>query len=276
MMSVVTARAASLRSPSTITGSIGVVGGKLAMTGLFNKVGITTETIERGKNSGIFSSNSKFSDSEREAITANMQDVYRLFTAKAAAGRHLPLVCTLNATRVSDATARLLGIDHAVLDELALAASPGAGGLVLVPYFDGERTPNRPDATGAMTGLRSDITREQLARAAIEGVVCGLLDGLDALAAAGVPTSGRLLLVGGGARSRAYREILSALSGRALYVPDAAEHVAAGACAQAAAVLHGRPPDVVAAHWALGAGSVVEPADIDRDVIRARYADARG
>jgi xylulokinase len=193
-----------------------------------------------------------------------------------ATGRFLPLVCTLNASRVSDATARLLGIDHAAFDELALAAPAGSGGVVLVPYFDGERTPNRPDATGLVTGLRSDVTREQLARAAIEGVVCGLLDGLDALAGAGVPTTGRLLLVGGAARSRAYREVLAALAGRALCVPDAAEHVAAGACAQAAAVLHGRPPDTIASEWDLGAGSVVEPADVDRDAIRARYANARG
>ncbi len=98
-----------------------------------------------------------------------------------ASGRHLPLVCTLNATKVTDAVAGLLGIDHAGLDELALAAPPGAGGLSLLPYLDGERTPNRPTATGVLSGLRSDVTRAQLARAAVEGVVCGLLDGLDAL-----------------------------------------------------------------------------------------------
>ena len=78
------------------------------------------------------------------------------------------------------------------LDALALAAEPGAGGVTLVPYFDGERTPNRPDATGTIAGLRSDVTREQVARAAFEGVVCGLLDGLDALDGAGVATGGRL------------------------------------------------------------------------------------
>ena len=102
-----------------------------------------------------------------------------------ATGRHLPLVCTLNATKVTDAVARLLGVDHDGLDALALAAAPGAGGLSLLPYLDGERTPDRPTATGVLTGLRSDVTREQLARAAVEGVVCGLLDGLDALGAVG-------------------------------------------------------------------------------------------
>ena len=119
-----------------------------------------------------------------------------------ATGRYLPLVCTLNATKVTDATAHLLGVDLPDLDEMALATEPGAGGIVFVPYLDGERTPNRPGASGVISGLRSDCAREQVARSAFEGVVCGLLDGLDALQAAGVATDGRLFLVGGGARSR--------------------------------------------------------------------------
>ncbi len=189
-----------------------------------------------------------------------------------ATGRFLPLVCTLNATKVTDAIARLLGVDHAGFDELALQSPPGADGVTLVPYFDGERTPNRPDATGTLAGLRSDVTREQVARAAIEGVVCGLLDGLDALQAAGVGAPGRLVLVGGGARSRAFRQVVADCSGRPVTVPHATEHVAAGACVQAAAVLHGRAPEAVAAAWQLGAGDVVEPVpDADRDAIRARY-----
>ena len=130
-----------------------------------------------------------------------------------ATGRHLPLVCTLNATKVTDAVRRLLGVDHEELDRLALAGAPGAGGLTLLPYLDGERTPDRPNATGVLAGLRSDVGREQLARAAVEGVVCGLLDGLDALAAF-APTGGQLIVVGGGARSRAYRQVLADLSGR--------------------------------------------------------------
>ncbi len=107
-----------------------------------------------------------------------------------ATGKFLPLVCTLNATKVTDAVARLLGVDDDRLGVLALDAPAGAGGVAVLPWFDGERTPNRPDATGMITGLRSDVTREQIARAAFEGVVCGLLDGIDALDAAGVPVEG--------------------------------------------------------------------------------------
>jgi xylulokinase len=183
----------------------------------------------------------------------------------------------MNATKVTDSVAGWLGVDHDGLDALALSAVPGAGGVVLTPYFDGERTPNRPGASGAMTGLRTATTREQLARAAIEGVVCGLLDGLDALTDAGVRTDGNIVLVGGGAGSAAYPRVLAELSGRPVVVPDETEHVAAGACIQAAAVLGSRPITEVAREWALARGPVTEPdLGVDREAVRAAYAKARG
>jgi xylulokinase len=191
-----------------------------------------------------------------------------------ATGRFLPLVCTLNATKVTDAIARLLGVDLAGLDALALAAPPGSGGTVLVPYFDGERVPDRPHARGTIAGLRSDVSREEVARAAFEGVVCGLLDGLDALGAAGVETGGRLLLVGGGGHSRAFRRILADLSGRPVVVPEAPELVATGACVQAAAVLGHAEPAEIATAWELGTGVEIEPVAGDRDEVRARYSEA--
>ena len=192
-----------------------------------------------------------------------------------ATGRYLPLVCTLNATKVTDAIARLLHVDHPGLDQLALQSPAGAGGVVLVPYFDGERTPNRPDATGTLTGLRSDVTAEQVARAAFEGVVCGLLDGLDALRAVGAPVDGRMVLIGGGARSLAYQQVLADLAQRPVEVPKG-EQVAIGACVQAAAVLHQRPPEDVASAWGLGEGRAVEPdSTVDAAAVRARYARAR-
>lgn len=191
-----------------------------------------------------------------------------------ASGHFLPLVCTLNATKVTDAVARLLGLDHEQTSLLALTAEPGAGGVVLVPYFDGERTPNRPDSTGAVLGLRSDVGRPQLARAAYEGVVCGLLDGLDAMGRVGVVTGGRLLLTGGGARAEAYRRTLADLAGRPVIVPDTDETVATGACVQAAAVAGGESPGTVAARWGLGAGHVVEPHAIDAAAVRQAYTAA--
>ena len=154
-------------------------------------------------------------------------------------GHFLPLVATLNAARVLDAIARLLGVDHAQLSELALAAAPGAGGLTLLPYFEGERTPNLPDATAELTGMTlASTTRENLARAAVEGMLRGLAAGLDAIRDLGVPIE-RALLVGGGAQSEAVRRIAPDLLGVPVDVPPPAEYVALGAARQAAGVLAG-------------------------------------
>ena len=191
-----------------------------------------------------------------------------------ATGRFLPLVCTLNATQVTDAFAHWLGVDTDALSKLALEAAPGAGGVVVLPYFDGERTPNRPDATGTVAGLRTDTSREQLARAAFEGVVCGLLDGLDALAVQ--RGSGRVLLVGGGARSPAYQRVVADLTGTEIVLPDGDEHVATGACVQAATLLHGTAPEDVIRHWGIGTGRTIFPnPDVDAAGVRSRYARVR-
>ena len=189
-----------------------------------------------------------------------------------ATGRYLPLVCTLNATKVSDAVARLLGVAADELDALALAAPAGAGGLTLVPHFDGERTPNRPRATGLLHGIRSDVSREQLARAAIEGVLCNLLEGADHLPA----TDGRLVLAGGGARSAAYRQVVADLTQRPVFVPDDEELVARGAAIQAAAVLTGASLEDVAGEWRM-AGATVDPdPTVDAAAIRSAYSDEVG
>ncbi|CAN5597379.1 xylulokinase [soil metagenome] len=191
-----------------------------------------------------------------------------------ATGRYLPLVCTLNATKVTDAIARLLGVDARGLSDLALGSVPGAGGLVLVPHLDGERTPNRPDATGTLAGIRSDVTREHLARAAIEGVVANLLAGAGELARWEPSIAdGRILLVGGGARSAAFRQVVANLTGRPVLVPAADELVARGAAIQAAAVLAGCSIDEVAAAWGTGPVLTVEPDPAaDGAATRAAYA----
>lgn len=152
-------------------------------------------------------------------------------------GHYLPLVATLNAARVLDAIARLLDVDHAGLSALALAAEPGAGGLRLLPYFEGERTPNLPDATAELTGMTlASTTRENLARAAVEGMLGGLAAGLDAIRALGVPIE-RALLIGGGAQSEAVRRIAPAVLGVPVEVPAPREYVALGAARQAARAL---------------------------------------
>ncbi|MFP5068112.1 xylulokinase [Pseudonocardia nantongensis] len=161
-----------------------------------------------------------------------------------ATGAYLPLACTLNASRVLDATGRLLGVDHEELGRLALAAEPGAGGLVLVPYLEGERTPNLPDATGALHGWTlASGTRENLARAAVEGMLHAQRVGLEALRAQGVAVSG-VTLVGGAARSEAVCRIAAQVFEVPVSVPEPGEYVADGAARQAAWALRGgaRPP----------------------------------
>jgi xylulokinase len=190
-----------------------------------------------------------------------------------ATGRFLPLVCTMNATKVTDTIARLLGVDHATFDVLALEAPPGSEGLVLVPHLDGERTPNRPSATGSLSGLRTDAAPAHLARAAVEGVVCNLLAAVDALGQ--LAADGRVLLVGGAARSPAYRRVVADLTGRVVQVPSDGDLVAAGAAVQAAAVHRGCGFTEITDAWNLARGDVVEPDDtVDRAAIRAAYADA--
>lgn len=181
-----------------------------------------------------------------------------------AAGGFLPLVCTLNAARVLDAIAALLGVDHATLGALALTTPAGAGGLVLQPYFEGERTPDLPHATGTLFGLTlTTTTPAHLARAAIEGVLCGLADGLDAITTLGCATR-RLLLIGGAARNEGVARIAAEVFDVPVVVPEPGEYVALGAAVQAAWTLTGtRPP------WQPMSWSTPEPAT--EPAIRARY-----
>ncbi|HZB31627.1 MAG TPA: FGGY-family carbohydrate kinase, partial [Streptosporangiaceae bacterium] len=161
-----------------------------------------------------------------------------------ATGRFLPLVCTLNAARVLSSTAALLGCPLEEFSALALAASPGAGGLTLLPYLDGERTPNRPEATGVLRGLTTtNATRENLARAAVEALLAALADAVDHLTAHGVRPR-RVLLIGGGANSPAVRRLAPAIFGVPVSVPAPGEYVALGAARQAAWALAGtaEPP----------------------------------
>ena len=164
-------------------------------------------------------------------------------------GRFLPLVCTLNAARILDAATQILGCTHDELGELALAAPAGAHGLTLLPYFEGERTPNRPDATGTLTGITlENSNRNDIARAYIEGMLCGLVDATNSLAQRGVAVN-RILLIGGAAKNPAIGEIAAALFGREVLIPSAGEYVANGAARQAAWALLGgaQAPD-----WDLG------------------------
>lgn len=161
-----------------------------------------------------------------------------------AAGGYLPLACTLNGAKVLDFAAMLLGVDHAGLSQLALAGEPGAHGVTLLPYFDGERTPNRPDATGMLHGLTTSTTREDIARGVIEGLLNSMRDAVTAVETATGSPAQRIKLIGGAARNEALRAIAPEIFGTDVVVPEPAEYVALGAARQAAWVLSGadQPP----------------------------------
>jgi xylulokinase len=158
-----------------------------------------------------------------------------------AGGAYLPLSCTINAARILTMTAELLGVDLDALADLALSSPPGANGAVFLPYLDGERTPNRPSATGVLRGLTSGTTPADVARAAVEALLCSLADAIDAL---GVPPR-RVLVIGGAARNRAVRALAPAVWGIDADFAEPGEYVALGAARQAAWALAGSadPPE---------------------------------
>lgn len=183
-----------------------------------------------------------------------------------AAGGFLPLVATLNAARVLDATASLLGVDLDELARLALAAEPGSGGLVLQPWFEGERTPNLPDATASLFGMTlASTTRENLARAAIEGVLCGLAEGLDRIRVHGVAAD-RILLVGGAAQNEAVARVAAQVFAAPVEIPQPGEYVALGAAVQAAWALSGERPE-----WPVEVAARFE--SDTRAIIREQYRE---
>ena len=188
-----------------------------------------------------------------------------------ATGRFLPLVCTLNAARILTSTAVMLGVGFDELAELALSAQAGSGGLVLLPYFDGERTPNLPDATGSLHGItRSNYTPANIARSAYEGMLCGLSDAVDALVNMGVKP-GRIMLVGGAAANSAVAQVAATLFDAPIEIPTPGEYVADGAARQAAWAISGAAAPPV---WNLGAaGSRFEAVPIAS--VREAYAAAR-
>lgn len=183
---------------------------------------------------------------------------------------YLPMVTTMNAAGILDLQARLLGLDHDAMAALALEAQSGSGGLTLLPYYGGERTPNRPDAVGIWHGLTGDTSRADLARAAYEALLCALADAVDHHAAYTGVQPRRVLMVGGATRSPALRALAPAVLGRPVVLPPSAEYVALGAARQAAWALAGTdaPPT-----WSLPEGERLEAAPTPE--VRAAYGVLR-
>lgn len=160
-----------------------------------------------------------------------------------ASGLFLPIAVTLNAARVLSSVSTLLNVSFDEFADLAMAAEPGSAGVVLVPYFEGERTPNLPEAKASFHGLSiASTTRENISRAAIEGMLCGLAGGLEAITAAGVEVR-RLLLIGGAVQNPAVQAVAGQVFDAPVVIPTPGEYVARGAAVQAAWLLNGSRPE---------------------------------
>ncbi|WP_329286918.1 xylulokinase [Streptomyces sp. NBC_00691] len=188
------------------------------------------------------------------ASTRNRPATAALAGFAGADGTYLPLGCTLNCTLAVDKVADLLGLGRE-------DAEPG-GETVMLPYLDGERSPDLPHASGLLTGLRHATTPRQILGAAYEGAAFSLLRTLDDLhAVANLDPAGPavrerpLRLIGGGARGRTWVETIRRLSGRPLVLPQAGELVASGAAALAAGAAWGDDPVRVATSWGAGRGA---------------------
>ena len=187
-----------------------------------------------------------------------------------ATGGFLPMVVTMNAAGILDLQAALLGVSHDELSDLALAAPAGAHGLTLLPYYGGERTPNRPSAVGTWSGLTGATTRADLARAGFEALLCSLADAVDELVRHSGHEPRRLMMIGGATASPALRALAPTVLGRAVTFLPAGEYVARGAARQAAWALSGaaEPPA-----WPLPVGETVEGEPAPG--VRERYAELR-
>jgi xylulokinase len=181
-----------------------------------------------------------------------------------ATGRYLPLACTLNCTVAIDHVAEWLGLSR---EEIAADSA----GVVVLPYFDGERTPNVPHAAASIVGLRHTTTAGQILRASYEGAVASLLGALDVieLNSSGIETDVPLILAGGGSKGSAWQECIAALSGRSIRIAEEAEPAAMGAAFQAVAVLEQKSVDAVAGKWgrvgpAISAARAVDYATLER------------
>jgi xylulokinase len=191
-----------------------------------------------------------------------------------ATGMHMPAVRTLNATRVLRGAAELLGTDVKGLSDLAQQSTPGAYGLVLLPYLEGEQTPNLPHTAGSLHGLRRESMKpEHLARAAVEGMLCGLADALDVLRGRGVQVR-RLFLLGPAAELGAVQAAAPALFGTQVVVPRPADYTAIGAARQAAWALKGgaQPPQ-----WPAAECEVFDPGEslATGQAVRQQYVTVR-
>ncbi len=175
-------------------------------------------------------------------------------------GSWLPLYCTMNCTVASELTRNLFDLGVKEFDSLAESAQPGADGITMVPYFNGERSPNLPSETGKIFGMRQDnMSQKNIARAAMEGATFGLRRGLDSFVSLGYKPK-NLRLIGGGANSPLWRQMIANIFNLPVVVPQSKEAPAMGAALQGLALISSDTVEALSSkHIALNQEATVYP-----------------
>ena len=178
------------------------------------------------------------------------------------------MVCTMNCTVSTELTRGLLGLPVSELDALAGSVPAGCDGLVTLPFYGGERTPNLPRARGSLMGITPrNFEKAHLVRSAMEGALYALRFGQDAFSKLGTIPH-RIRITGGGAKSRVWRQLAADIFGCGVLVPDVDEAAAFGGALQALWMFshsHGKAPtmgEIVEGHVPYsGAETLPNPAD---------------
>lgn len=179
-------------------------------------------TLSLGTSSTVYS----YRDAPSHDLTGNVAPFC------SSSGGWLPLVCTMNATNVVTQTLHLLGLGVSDIESALTSTDPGAGGLIFLPFLNGERTPDLPEARGSIVGLAAtNWTPDNLVRAIIEGVTFGILNGLKLILEG--ERAKTILIIGGGARSAAWRQLVADSTGATIQVPTEEEAGCLGAVIQA-------------------------------------------
>lgn len=161
----------------------------------------------------------------------------RLASFCSSTGLWLPLLCTMNCTVSSEVTRALFNRDIAAFNDMASAAPIGSEGVCMLPYFNGERTPDYPKGRGCLFGFTlSNMKEENIARSAMEASVFALMYGLDAFVELGFKPK-KVTLTGGGSRSALWRRMVADVTGLTVGIPENPEAAAFGAALQALYVL---------------------------------------
>ena len=148
-------------------------------------------------------------------------------------GGYLPLLCTMNCTVATEETRKLFDLGVKDFDALAAKSPIGADGVVFLPFFNGERTPNLPNGRASIVGITAaNCSRENIARAAMESAIFGMRIGLEAFQALGFRAK-EIRIIGGGSKSALWREIAANVMNLPVKRPENDEAAAMGGAIQA-------------------------------------------